>query len=226
MKRSQINVAIRWAQELLDDHNIRLPRFAYWDMEEWRKNKNNIDTLRKVAQGWDVTDFATGDFKYVGAVLYTVRNGSVKEPGVGSPYAEKYILFEEGQELPLHYHVSKTEDIINRSGGLMSMRLYNKKPDGSVDYENDVTLYSDGIPMVVKAGEEVIITKGNSVRLTPYIYHSFGAKKGHGPLIAGEVSAVNDDHTDNYFAKPLSRYMQVEEDEPMLCPLCTEYDKL
>lgn len=224
MKRSEINASLVWAKELLDNSCIRLPRFAYWNMDEWKANRDNIDTLRTVMQGWDITDFGSGDFENIGAVLFTVRNGCLTAPGVGSPYAEKYLLFKDGQRLPVHYHAVKTEDIINRGGGQLSMRFYNPLPDGSIDYESDVTVYSDGLPMVVHAGEEVIIERGNSVRITPRMYHIIAAKGG--ALIAGEVSSVNDDKTDNYFAEPVSRFADIEEDVAPLHPLCNEYDQL
>ena len=57
MKRSEINAAIKWSIELLDKNNFKLPRFAYWTMDEWEKNKDKIDTLREVMAGWDITDF-------------------------------------------------------------------------------------------------------------------------------------------------------------------------
>ena len=44
------------------------------------------------------------------------------------PYAEKYIILEDEteQEIPFHYHMDKTEDIINRGGGVMIVaRCYN-----------------------------------------------------------------------------------------------------
>ncbi len=91
--------------------------------------------------------------------------------------------------------------------------------------ESDVTYYSDGIPCVAKAGESIYVSRGNSVRLDPFVNHTFGAKKGDGPLISGEVSKVNDDNTDNYFAEPTARFADIEEDEPVLYPLCNEYDK-
>ena len=226
MKRSEINSYLRWAVDLLDKYQFKLPRFGYWTLDEWKENKNNIDTIKEVMAGWDITDFGSEKFHEIGAVLYTVRNGVLGKPGVGSPYAEKYLLFEDGQRLPIHYHVSKTEDIINRGGGVMEIQFFNSKPDGSVDYESDVTFSSDGIFRTVKAGEPVDITTGNSVRITPFMYHIFGAKKGCGPLITGEVSAVNDDNTDNYWAEPVSRFADIIEDEPILYPLCNEYDKV
>ena len=57
--------------------------------------------------------------------LYTVRNGLMDNPAVGVPYCEKYILMREGQRLPKHYHVYKTEDIINRAGGVLEVMLWN-----------------------------------------------------------------------------------------------------
>ena len=47
-----------------------------------------------------------------------------------------------------------------------------------------------------------------------------------GDLVAGEVSKVNDDNTDNYFLEPTSRFAAIDEDEPVLHPLCNEYDML
>ena len=49
MKRSEINASLVWAKELLDNSCIRLPRFAYWNMDEWKANRDNIDTLRTLA---------------------------------------------------------------------------------------------------------------------------------------------------------------------------------
>lgn len=226
MKRSEINDYLRWAVDLLDQYQFKLPRFGYWSMQEWKDNKVKIDTIKEVMAGWDITDFGSERFHEIGAVLYTVRNGVLGKPNIGSPYAEKYLLFEDGQRLPMHYHASKTEDVINRGGGIMAIQFYNRKEDGSVDYESDVTFSSDGIMQTVKAGEVVDITTGNSVRITPYLYHIFGSKKGYGPLIVGEVSAVNDDNTDNYWAEPVSRFADIIEDEPILFPLCNEYEKI
>lgn len=226
MKRSEVNAAIKWAIKLLDKNNFKLPRFAYWSIDEWKANKKEIKIIRDVMMGWDVTDFGSGRFNEIGSVLFTVRNGKPGRPEIGSPYAEKYLLFQEGQRLPVHYHIEKTEDIINRGEGEMAVRLYHSLSDGSVDFERDVEYYSDGIKCIAKAGEEVIITRGNSIRLIPYVNHTFGAKAGSGPLIAGEVSKVNDDNADNYFAEKTARFTAIEEDEPILYPLCNEYDKL
>lgn len=226
MKRSEINAALRWAEKRLREANISLPPFARWDCATWRENQVRTQVMREVMLGWDITDFGMGDFARVGAVLYTLRNGVVGRPGFGAPYAEKYIVLAEGQRLPCHYHAVKTEDIINRCGGQMAMRLYNRKPDGGVDESSDVTVFLDDMPRTVHAGEEFLIAPGSSVRLTPYMYHIFGAKEGYGPLVAGEVSSINDDNTDNYFSEPVKRFADIEEDEPIYRPLCGEYEAL
>ena len=217
MKRSEINGHIRWAEGVLREYRFPLPRFARWGMDEWRKNRGAASEIFETGLGWDITDFGSGDFEKLGAVLFTVRNGAHNRPGVGSPYAEKLILLRDGQRLPCHYHAAKTEDIINRGGSTLWMRLFNRLPDGGVDTKTDVTVFSDGIRKTVGAGEKFAVSTGDSVRLTPYTYHIFGAEGGD--LVVGEVSSVNDDHTDNYFSEPTARFPDVEEDEGILYPL-------
>ena len=62
---------------------------------------------------------------------------------------------------------------------------------------------------------------GESITLPPRLAHQFQAVGG--TVLAGEVSSLNDDETDNYFIEPVSRFPSVEEDAPPLYPLCTEY---
>ena len=95
MKRSEINAYIKWAENLLAASNIRLPDMAYWSLEDWKAKRDQLDTVRKVELGWDITDFGSGDFAKLGAVLYTVRNGLLNDPKVGVPYCEKYIVMKE-----------------------------------------------------------------------------------------------------------------------------------
>jgi D-lyxose ketol-isomerase len=42
-------------------------------------------------------------------------------------------------------------------------------------------------------------------------------------VLCGEVSLVNDDHTDNRFYEPAGRFPEIEEDEPPLHLLVTDY---
>lgn len=227
MKRSVINDRLKWAKDLLKEYKFRLPMFGYWQIDEWKKQRIKAERIRQTMLGWDVTDFGSEDFDRIGAVLFTIRNGNIHEIGCGTPYAEKVILLKDGQMLPLHFHYQKTEDIINRGGGILVLQLYQSKPDGSVDKESDVTVFCDGICKMLKAGEEIEISPGNSITLTPYIYHLFIAKKGLGDLIVGEVSMINDDNRDNRFEKNSARrFSLIEEDEEILHPLCNEYGKV
>lgn len=226
MKRSEINANIKWAEEFLAANNIRLPDMAYWSLADWKTNASRLETVKQVELGWDITDFGSGDFATVGAVLYTVRNGLLDRPSVGVPYCEKYILMKQGQHLPCHYHVFKSEDIINRAGADFSVYLWNVDPKTGEKLDTDVHVFMDGLEKVVKPGEEIVVTKGNSITLSPYIAHIFGPRQGAGDSIIGEVSKVNDDHTDNYFLEKVSRFADIEEDEPALHPLCNECAKL
>jgi D-lyxose ketol-isomerase len=67
----------------------------------------------------------------------------------------------------------------------------------------------------------VVLNPGESITLPAYCYHKFWGAEGK--VLVGEVSAVNDDDTDNRFLDPLPRYSQIEEDEPPVYLLCTDY---
>jgi D-lyxose ketol-isomerase len=220
MKRSEINKALQQAQAMLDAICFRLPELGSWKVDLWKTRRNETAVIRQTMLGWDITDFGMGNFSAVGAVLFTLRNGVAGRPDIGSPYAEKLICLRRSQRLPLHYHAVKTEDIITRSG-LMWMELYNSKPDGSPDKETPVTVYCDGIQKQYAPGERFEVLPGCSVTLRPYLYHIFGASAD---TVIGEVSSVNDDKTDNYFAEPVSRFADIEEDEEPLRLLCNEYE--
>lgn len=225
MKRSQINAAIVNAKKRLEEYKISLPMFGYWTPEDWAENKCKISRIKERMLGWDVTDFGSDDFDSCGAVLFTVRNGDKNDLENRAPYAEKYIVLSDvtQQKIPLHYHIDKTEDIINRGGGVLVVQLYNKAEDGGLDTKNDVEVYMDAVKHVVPAGGFVEVMPGDSITLEPYVYHSFCAKKDEGLLIVGEVSKVNDDNNDNVFYEKSDRFCGIEEDEKPVHPLVNEY---
>lgn len=222
MKRSEVENAIQWAKELIAKQNFMLPAFAEWTMHDF-KNRSDIDVIKETMLGWDVTDYGMGKFREIGSVLFTLRNGSVVKKGVGTPYAEKLIPIMEGQRLPLHFHFHKTEDIINRGGGMIYIQLYCSQENGEIDPHRPVTVLMDGLKRTVQAGEELLIKPGNSITLVPGVYHLFGAKQGYGDVLAGEVSQINDDNQDNRFAEEISRFSQIEEDVAQTVLLCNEY---
>lgn len=226
MKRSEINQAIKWAEDLCKKHGVSLPVFASFKPEkrEWAlaERRNIVKTML----GWDVTDFGTKDFESCGAVLFTVRNGDVYNENIGTPYAEKYIFLKDGnqQEIPLHYHIHKTEDIINRAGGVLCVQLFAEGEDGKPNPNASVVVYMDGVRYEFPGGTVVEIENGNSITLTPHLYHRFYAKTGCGDLIVGEVSKINDDNQDNVFAHPQERFCKIEEDEAAYRLLVNEYE--
>ena len=143
MKRSLVNESIKFAKELLEKNNFKLPDFGYWSLDQWKEHKDEIDVIKQLMLGWDMTDHGLGRFDEIGCVLFTIRNGLLDNPDVGVPYAEKLLIFKEGQRLPIHYHGFKTEDIINRGGGVMFIKLYNTVDGKAVDTPVDwaISLY-------------------------------------------------------------------------------------
>ena len=65
---------------------------------------------------------------------------------------------------------------------------------------------------------------GQSITLTPGLYHRFWGEEGTGTVLVGEVSQCNDDSADNRFYDPVGRFPQIEEDEAPLHLLCNEYN--
>ena len=174
--------------------------------------------------GWDITDYGKGDFDRLGFSLVTIRNGSralsEKYPKV---YAEKLLYLKEGQYAPNHFHWYKTEDIINRGGGNVLIRVYNSLPNEEIDYQSDVTVHMDGLERTVPAGTQIRLTPGESIFITQGLYHDFAVEPGTGAVLLGEVSQCNDDNIDNRFMPPMGRFPEIEEDEPPYRLLCNEY---
>jgi D-lyxose ketol-isomerase len=77
------------------------------------------------------------------------------------------------------------------------------------------------VKRTVKAGATVSLSPGESITLEPFHYHSFWAEEKR--VMAGEVSMVNDDHTDNRFLDKVGRFPAIEEDEKPLYLLVTDY---
>ena len=225
MKRSEINVALKELEAMVNEYKFALPPFCHFTPEQWQEKGHEYDEVRECMLGWDITDYGLGDFDKFGFSLITIRNGNRsmadKYPKV---YAEKLLFLKEGQYAPNHFHWYKTEDIINRGGGNVLIRVYNSLPDESVDYESDVTVHTDGRTYTVPAGTQIRLTPGESIFIQQYLYHDFEVEPGTGDVLLGEVSQCNDDANDNRFNPVLEgRFPAVEEDESPYRLLCTEY---
>jgi len=224
MKRSEINRALRELEDMCGKCGFKLPPFCGFTPEEWKHKGHEYDEIRDCMLGWDITDYGLGDFDRVGFSLITIRNGSRKEPEkYPKVYAEKILYLKEGQYAPNHFHWFKTEDIINRGGGNVLIRVYNSRVDETIDTESDVTVHCDGRTFSVPAGTQIRLTPGESISIQQYMYHDFSVEEGSGAVLLGEVSQCNDDNTDNRFNPPVGRFPEIEEDEAPYRLLCNEY---
>ena len=222
MKRSEINQQIRQTLDFLEEHRFALPPFAHWTPEQWRTTGPEADEIRSRQLGWDVTDFGAGRFDELGLTVFTIRNGCLADPHNAKIYAEKILIVGENQVTPCHFHHAKAEDIINRGGGKLMIQLYNSDDsDGLAD--TPVTVSCDGVRRTVPAGGTIVLETGESITLVPRVYHEFKGEPGFGTVLAGEVSSVNDDNIDNRFLNKLPRFPSIDEDEPPVHLLCTEY---
>lgn len=224
MKRSRINEIMLQGDEFIRSFGYVLPPFAYWTPEELRVRKGQAPGIFEARLGWDITDFGAGDFDALGLFLFTVRNGNAADlaTGRGLLYAEKIMIARQDQVTPMHRHVIKGEDIINRGGGRLTLELFASDAGGSLDRKAGVTVMTDGVERSLAAGGKLKLEPGESITLTPGIWHSFWAEGAD--VLIGEVSTVNDDRTDNIFADPVGRFAEIEEDEPPMHLLVSDYD--
>ena len=224
MKRSEINAAMKEAKLLFADYKIALPPFAKKAPSEWADCGAEVEEIKDNMLGWDITDFGGGDFSKMGLLLITIRNGNQKNAAkYPKPYAEKLMVVKENQITPMHFHWSKMEDIINRGGGNLIIKLYNSTENEELA-DTDVVVSMDGVKYTLPAGGEVKLEPGQSITLTPGLYHRFWGEEGCGTVIVGEVSMCNDDANDNRFFDKIGRFPEIEEDEAPLHLLCNEYE--
>ncbi|MFO1209952.1 MAG: D-lyxose/D-mannose family sugar isomerase [Amaricoccus sp.] len=225
MKRSQVNDIIRAADDYIRSFGYVLPPFAYWSPGEMKDRAGSIGGIVGARLGWDITDFGRGKFDEFGLFLFTVRNGSEEDlrRGGGMCYAEKIMISRQDQMSPMHRHIVKAEDIINRGGSTLALKLYNSDADGQIDRTADVEVATDGLLRRQGPGEILRLEPGESVTLLPGNWHAFWGEGGD--VLVGEVSTVNNDLTDNIFAEPIGRFAEIDEDEDPLHLLVSDYPR-
>ncbi len=217
LRRSEINHLIDESLAILKKAGFFLPPFATWTPDQWKAAGQEWSAARESRLGWDVTDFGLGNFKTIGRVLFTLRNGSSKSGG--KSYAEKVIIGRHGQRAPSHFHKSKTEDIINRGGGDLVLRL-----DPPLDRSYADKVYRDGREILITSGLKIRLQPGESLCIPSGVIHQFWGEEtecGKIPLI-GEVSSFCDDVNDNVFSDNVARFTTIIEDEPARYCLCNE----
>jgi D-lyxose ketol-isomerase len=223
MKRSEINQILKEGDAFIRSFGYVLPPFAYLTPAGMQAadHQNFIDC----GMGWDVTDYGEGNFSELGLFLFTVRNGLARdlERGRGMVYAEKIMISRDRQISPMHRHIVKSEDIINRGGGQLVLELFNQDEDGGMDRTRKVEVPVDGQLRTLNAGGLLKLDPGESVTLHPNIWHAFWGEKGD--VLIGEVSTVNDDNTDNIFEQDIKRFANVTEDTDPMHLLVSDYEK-
>jgi D-lyxose ketol-isomerase len=222
MKRSRINEIIREGDAFIRSFGYVMPPFAYWTPEQLRERRP--EGIIGARLGWDITDYGQEKFDELGLFLFTVRNGRAEDlaKGTGMLYAEKIMISRKDQLSPMHRHVVKAEDIINRGGGRLVLELFMPAEDGGVDRHREVEVPTDGVMRKLPAGGLLTLDPGESVTLLPGVWHAFWGEGGD--VLIGEVSTVNDDLTDNIFTQPIGRFSNIEEDEAPLHLLVSDYD--
>ncbi|MEM7241371.1 MAG: D-lyxose/D-mannose family sugar isomerase [Pseudomonadota bacterium] len=223
MKRSRINEIMAAADEMIRSFGFTLPPFAYWSPEEFKNNKDAASRIIDARCGWDITDYGAGNFDQMGLFLFTLRNGRLDDlqRGGGMCYAEKLLISRHDQLSPMHTHVIKAEDIINRGGATLVVELFGSDRDGNFDETAGGVVFCDGIERPFAAGEKLMLSPGESVTLMPGDWHAFWGESGD--VLIGEVSTVNDDETDNIFREPIGRFANIVEDEAPKHLLVSDY---
>lgn len=224
MKRSEINQVIREGETFVKQMGFFLPLFAHWTPQDWQARGSEAAEIAEHNLGWDVTDFGLGEYEKKGVLLFTIRNGTLEElaKGEGKVYCEKILVCKPGQLVLHHFHWRKTEDIINRGGGKLEIVLH--QADANEQFSNqEVRVGCDGLWRTVLAGGSVILEPGESITLRPYQYHQFRALEAL--VLVGEVSTVNDDHSDNRFYESVGRFPTIEEDEAPYRLLVGDYGR-
>ncbi len=225
MKRSFIDARIEAMLALCQRYGVALPPFALWGDEDHRRHREASRLIAERGLGWNVVEFKPGAFASDGLTIFTLRMGDWRdlEMGRGRLYAEKAIMSDDGQRAPHHYHVVKTEDVVNRGGARFVVELFKVDASGAPTKERFRAL-KDVSTLDLGPGDQVRLEPGESLTLEPYVAHAFWAEGG--TALAGEISLANDDATDNYFVPPLAPFAPIEEDRPRRFVTVRDYPAL
>jgi D-lyxose ketol-isomerase len=225
MLRSFIDRRIDAMLEFCDRCSFKLPPFALWRVEDFCAAPEAAARIAEGGLGWNIVEFRRDAFAREGLSVFTLRMGDWRKlkDGAGRLYSEKALFAEDGQRTPHHYHVVKTEDILNRGGARFVVELFKVDRLGR-RLDERVHALKDASVIEVAAGGRVTLEPGESLVLEPYVAHAFWAEGG--AALAGEVSLANDDATDNYFLPPPDALAPIVEDAPMRHPTVRDYARL
>ena len=225
MKRSRINEIMAEADDFIRSFGFVLPPFANWSPEAFIAQRGAASRIISSRMGWDITDYGLGKYDAQGLFLFTLRNGMLADlqRGGGMCYAEKLLISKQDQLSPMHTHVIKAEDIINRGGATLAVELFGSDAEGRFDASKGGMVRCDGLDRAFGPGEILKLAPGESVTLMPGDWHAFWGMGGD--VLIGEVSTVNDDVTDNVFREEIGRFAEIEEDVAPTHLLVSDYEK-
>ncbi len=223
MKRSRINDIMAEADAMIRSFGFVLPPFAFWTPDEFKAKRDIASNVIDARCGWDITDYGAGRYDEMGLFLFTLRNGRLADlqRGGGMCYAEKLLISKQDQLSPMHTHVIKAEDIINRGGATLIIELFGSDDQGRFAEDKGGTVWCDGMRRDFGPGEKLKLAPGESVTLMPGDWHAFWGEGGD--VLIGEVSTVNDDETDNIFREPIGRFSEIDEDTAPTHLLVSDY---
>lgn len=225
MKRSFVDARIDAMIAMCERHGARLPAFALWGDEDYRADPAAARRILQGGLGWNVVEFRPGAYLQEGLSVFTLRMGDWRQlsQGRGRLYAEKVLLAEDGQRTPHHYHIVKTEDIVNRGGARFVVELFKVDRAGAPLKERFRAL-KDVKMLDLEPGAKVVLEPGESLTLDPFVAHAFWSEGG--ATLAGEVSLANDDRADNLFLPPLAAPGPIEEDAPRKYVTVRDHERL
>jgi len=180
MKRSRINAIMAEADDMIRSYGFTLPPWAYWPPDKFKARKGEAAEVIKARNGWDITDYGAGRYDEMGLFLFTLRNGRLADlqRGGGMCYAEKLLISKQDQLSPMHTHVIKAEDIINRGGATLVVELFGSDDSGNFAEDKGATVWCDGLKRDFVAGEKLKLAPGESVTLMPGDWHAFWGEGG------------------------------------------------
>jgi D-lyxose ketol-isomerase len=225
MKRSFVDSRIAAMLAMCERHGARLPSFAHWGEHDYSADPSAARRILDGGLGWNVVEFKPGGFAQSGLSVFTLRMGDGRQlsHGRGRLYAEKVLLAEDGQRTPHHYHIVKTEDIVNRGGARFVVELFKVDRAGTPLKERFRALKDVKI-LELEPGAKVVLEPGESLTLDPFVAHAFWAEGG--ATLAGEVSLAHDDRADNLFLPPLAASSPIEEDAPRKYMTVRDHERL
>ncbi|MDE2016931.1 MAG: D-lyxose/D-mannose family sugar isomerase [Hyphomicrobiales bacterium] len=225
MLRSHVDRHIEAMRAACARHGVALPGFADWTPAQFAAAGPGATRIRDGGLGWNVAEFAPGEFERAGLVIFTTRMGDHAKlsSGRGRLYGEKALFARDRQTTPHHYHRVKTEDVINRGGGRFVVEIVGVDRAGEPTGE-PVRLFKDEREIEVAPRGRVVLDPGESLVLEPYVAHGFRAEGGD--ALAVEISLANDDANDNYFLPPLGPQAGIVEDAPARFVTVADYFRL